>query len=123
MITKFKIFESSSETPQIGDYVICENHDIGSSLLLKDLQEFLDSNIGIVVEIQEGIFSDYFKNFYQIEDGNGYKIKFDDVPFDIANDFCTEDEGVMMFNSNEIVYHSSRKEDCEAYFTAKKYNL
>ena len=93
---------------------------------LEDLQDFLDSNIGVIVEIQEGAFSDFFKNFHQDEnkDGNGYKVQFDNIPADIAADFCTEEEeNIILFNSDEILYHNINKEDCELYFAAKKYNI
>ena len=109
MITIFKIFENQ-DGPQVGDYVICCDHDMGTP----DLQNFIDNNVGLLIKREK--------------DGM-YIVKYENILKEVRSEMRYLDEdgynhkNVALMYYHEIIYWSKDKEDCESWLSAKKYNL
>jgi hypothetical protein len=107
MITKFNLWND----PQVGDYIICHDKNVGI------LDEFLSSNIGQCVEIQN-----------YPEPGLPYKVQYSSsliIKGNLQHFFkkSSIDTMTRWISSVEIIFFSSSREECEAYLASKKYNI
>jgi len=100
MITRFKLFESKEDLPQIGEYVIVKPND--KRRMSVDRRDFLLSNVGRIVN--KKYYSKKMKIFirYLVEFKTGIDSE---------------------FNADEIIEHSRNREDIEYIENANKYNL
>jgi len=99
-----KTYESLSDKPEIGDYVICEDEEIISN---NTFRPFIKNNIGQIIEIDEK--------------PPEYNIKYENIPTHLLNDYFYDD--ARYFYRKEIKYFSDNKEDLEILMNANKYNL
>ena len=77
-----RTFENINRVLQVGDYVICEDKrfDLDNKILVS----FLSENVGLLVEIDNGIFP--------------YNVKYENTPHEIKSKF---DQGVRSFSVYE----------------------
>lgn len=73
--------------PQVGDYVICKEEQLSSTIISKKIQEFVNNNIAKVVEIQSYT----------------YLIQFFDVPEELKN-YITYDDKEKQIDGGRRVY-------------------
>jgi len=114
-----RTYEHLNDTPTVGDYVICdENNNVNDNDRI--FNYFLSNNLGKCINIV----------------GSEYIIEYDNIPskikhyFHVWKGYRSKDKrykavttNCRKMNRNEIIYFSNNKEDCEAYLTAKKYNI
>jgi hypothetical protein len=114
MITNFKIFETVSTQPNLGDYVILFPKN-GSSEALSVYNKFISENVGEIVEIRRE------------HGGTGYIyfVKFENIPeilsFSHTNYF--RKNNTSDYTTQHFRYWSENKEELEAILSAEKYNL
>lgn len=106
-------YEESTNEPQIGDYVICQENYKSR----EELHEFMSNNVGEVISKnpkQYGFFLDY-----------KFVIKYEDIPKEISLYFVHENLTAMSIE--EILYFSSDKEEALKMLpiikNLSKYNL
>ena len=111
---------SNTILPQIGEYVICNpDYKNANQEYANKINNFLISNIGQILELDNihgPNFEPFFHVYYQNVPGDmsnsfGYHSKYRDSPF------------YMNFNQEQIIYHSTIKENLEPFIQANKYNL
>jgi hypothetical protein len=100
-IKYLKTFEENDSEPQVGDYVLCEEHIYPENTLTN----FLNTHIGIITA------DDYIKTKYR------YDVDFKVL---IPPDNLIDSRRFML---DEIVHWSKNKEDLEVIMSANKYNL
>lgn len=93
--------------PQIEDYVICRVLYISNDKL-KNLLNFIENNIGLIVGLDTSSYNTRFV------------VEYDNIPKEIKNYFKSN---VFFFSKEEIVKWSKSKKDLEIYIDANKYNL
>lgn len=103
MITKFKIFENTSDSyPDIGDYVVInvkwEDYTHYSTRLI----DFLNNNVEKIINCYEDDFDD---------GGDSFELRYDNS------------DNTIYISSKDIEYFSPNKQDCEMYLKSKKFNL
>ena len=93
---------------EVGEYVICTNKVSKTS---KDLDDFLDENIGVVKS------NNFIPEF-------PYLVQFEYIPYDVKLSYEeSHNNNCIVFNIKEIEYHSKNKEDLEIYIDTNNYNL
>lgn len=120
----YKFNESTQNKYNIGDYIIANevhNNDDGTIITSfvseKDINEFLNNNIGQIIEPTEEIMKEY-------NDKYDYYVSYEYVPKIYKYDFFFFDNySIRPFNEDEIVFCSPNKKDLEFYIDANKYNL
>jgi len=111
MITNFKIFENSENTPQIGDYVYIIADYAGEKF-----KEFFKHNFGKIVKIE---------NYMDIKSiDKSYIVHFTDAQH-IENDgnYDFSNEGTWEAYRREIIAFGKTKEELNLNMSANKYNL
>jgi hypothetical protein len=109
-----KLYEELNvKIPQIHDYVLCveseyEDDTINESEI--NLNNFISSNIGIIIKVKISVKSKY-----------DYHIKYENVPDDIAMYF--EYDNTRWSVKSDIIHWSNDREDLEALLAIKKYNI
>ena len=96
-----KHYEDLKITPQIGDYVISASNPKEETV---DIKTFLLNNIGQIVSI--------------INNGARIRLKYENVPSNLLNE-----DDTWWIDVEDILHHSSNKEELEIKLTANKYNL
>ena len=96
-----RLYEELSNEPQVGDYVVC---NITKEWFFND-----DSDGG-----------EPRWNFDTINNSVGRIRNKSSFLYSIKFDF---EEDIIVFNTEDIVFHSKNKKDCELYLDTKKYNL
>ena len=91
--------------PQMGDYVICEEQYFSYDEH-KNYFNFLDNNIGIIVNRDSG-------------DGKFF-VEYSNIPEEIKSYFK---EDITYFDIDEIVEWSDKKKDLELILNTRKYNI
>jgi hypothetical protein len=113
MITKFKIFETISTQPTLGDYVIIDGTGTDKYAAYKD---FVDNNVGKIIKVASE---------YHGSDGKIFTVKYDNIPdilkFKNLNFFYTDD--TRKCTVQHFKYWSDDKEELESIIGAEKYNL
>jgi hypothetical protein len=99
-----KKFETLYENPKIGHYVLCKEEYNKRYAAVKP---FIDSNIGIITQIDNS-------GIYQ------YIVKYENIPDELYEFF---DDGTRNMKALEIVYWTDDKSELESYLNSKKYNL
>jgi len=109
----YKKFENYSQGfPQIGDYVICQEEDLGDgNAASKEVQKFINNSIGKIIEV-----SDEPKLIYP------YNVQYQNIPENIEDAFYSGSSS-RKYSRKEIIFFSQNKKDCEIYLQMKKYNL
>jgi len=117
-----KAYESSSDeiedhipkigSPQIGEYVICEEENRNKS---EACRKFLQKNIGQIIRYVE-----YGNNF---GDNLVYLIQYNNVPDKLEKYFRIISPNCRTMSEDEIKFHSYNIDDLEILFSANKYNL
>jgi len=102
-----KNYESTEKMLEIGDYVICEESNIGSD---DDTMKFLSENIGQYVD-------------YSDNDQYPYVIQYEDCPSDLNGFNYTTRENARLMERKEIKYFSKNKEDLLPIIDVNKYNI
>jgi hypothetical protein len=136
MIIKFKIFESDSNAPKIGDYIVCEdlsasNH---SGTGYKLFSEFIVTNVGQIVRTSETheffVIYNNVPEIYDILDYAFYTpdrtiikgLKYKKIKVD--NKIYTN---ITSIRRKEIIFFSNDKKTVENFIetreNANKYNL
>ena len=113
MITKFKIFESINEQPQIGDYVIVDNSDEDDGE--NNIWNYFNNSVGKFIDIV-----DYTKSHvieYTLTE-DLYKKYMPYIMHKNKNNTITSN-----FELKQIKYWSKNKEELEVLLASKKYNL
>ena len=111
-----KTYETIEDELQIGDFVICKEkensytYSIYSQDDYEKLQYFLENNIGLIKKKGKRATSQPY-----------YKVFYDYLPDNIKQYFSPKN--LRPIYKEEILYHSSNKEDIEQILNAKKYNL
>jgi hypothetical protein len=109
MITRFKIFETVSTQPNLGDYVIL------MALPGSDFYKFVNFNVGKIIKIARE------------HGGRGYNftVEYENIPkilsFHEQNYFYTDN--TRKCTTQEFKYWSDNKEELETLINAEKYNL
>lgn len=118
MITLFKIFESITTPPKIGDYVLIDSNLFHNYYRNELFCEYINSNIGQVIEIK--ITQDRFK-FNE----NSVVVKFENIPKELSffGDNFFDRNNNRTCSISTLKCWSSNKEELETLITAKKYNL
>jgi hypothetical protein len=97
MITKFKIFESVNELPELGDYVIVDSKvGFGS----EDLINFYKNNIGKIIKKNAN-------NWYDVKYENKLKLE----------------SGLHIVEISGLKYWSHNREELELILKKEKYNI
>jgi hypothetical protein len=122
-----KLFEDNKgyKRPKIGDYVICTDY----TKIEPDEKLFIENNIGqiISIDIAENPYKVKFKNIPKeyktgrISTGNIKVLS--GLPYNTFISPSFLENNCRYFNSKEILYFSSNKEDLKIIISAKKYNL
>jgi hypothetical protein len=120
MITNFKTFENVKDEPEIGDYVICHIvEEFDSEKYQEDTDEFLNNNIGIIIDI--------YQERYVADSITKYNIKFDNSPnYNNDSQLCQAfdtNTNTLYFYADEIDFWSKSKEEVILMRDTKKYNL
>ena len=102
MITRFKIFESANRLPEVGDYVIIDPY-VGTSLTFLD--DFFNTNIGIIENVRIDSCKIYFEN---VPSTNNNKY----------NDYKHREYHIV-----HLKYWSDNKEDLMPYIEEQKMKL
>lgn len=112
-----KIFDSyKSNTPQVGDYVICDEiADSSDDPLYKKTVEFELNNIGQIIK-------------YIPSANYPYIVQYENPPDELSEFFS---HGIILYNisncrkmiSNEIIYWSKDKEYLETIIKTMKFNI
>lgn len=103
-----KYEQLKKNNPQVGDYVICE--DRGDSSATDNLLNFIENNIGQIVD---------YKEYYGVIP---YEVQYIDRPESLKKYFHDDDK-VRRYSLSEIKFWSKNKIDLEIILSAKKYNL
>jgi len=113
-----KYFESKKDI-QIGDYIIGSLSDAEFFILkkktnegdeyMKDFCDFLENTIGEVVGIK----------LYNNDKSIMYMVQYDDMNDELIDEF----ENPTSITEYDILFSSSKKEDCEIYLISNKYNI
>jgi len=118
MITRFKIFETVSTQPNLGDYVIIYNAR-GDSQALDVYNRFVSENIGEIVDIKDQ------HNGLKTPSGQIYIVKFENIPeilsFSKTNYFRRNNTSD--YTTQNFKYWSDNKGELETLINAEKYNL
>lgn len=127
MITKFRLFESINKLPEIGDYVAISadalidlfdtNYDSKDSKDLEDikkLSDFYKNNVGKIISYTD--------------DENYYNIQWEHTPklFGMQENWFKQVKKLKNSKKHHISWFlcwSDKREELEAYLSAKKYNL
>jgi hypothetical protein len=96
-----KTFESKNKTPEVGDYVICED-DFGNEIITN----FISSTAGKIKKKLKGNL-----------DSHTYLVYYENAPNIGFRNSCRE------MTLKDIIHFSKNKEDLEAILAAKKYNM
>ena len=96
-----------SPTPEIDDYVACDEHFYVDKSEIRQLKNFTSNNVGKVIKRQDGLDRNFLVEY--------------DVPVDLQSFFSDKKCRSMM--KKEIIFWSKNKEDAQDYLEAKKYNL
>lgn len=110
MIIKFKIFETISTQPNLGDYVIIDGAD-----KYDEFNDFVKNNVGRIIKVGRE------------HGGNGkvFTVKFENIPerltYQKLNFFYTD--GTRKCTAQHFKYWSDNKEELESLISAEKYNL
>ena len=128
MITKFKLFESIADRPQVGDWILIEFDDGTNDWLkgYKKIKEFVSRNFAYIVNAD---FSKSVASLLQAE----YKVRFSDLSEKdrkILNNYMkqegydrTDDPNIIDLMEWDIKFWSKTKEDLEIKINAHKYNI
>ena len=92
--------------PKVGDYVICSCGDIGE---FDKYNDFIKDKIGKIVKYYDGGKYSYF-------------ITFDNIPGDLWNNII-DNERIIVFKREEIIYWNSDKDTIESIINSKKFNI
>jgi len=109
----YKIFENfNQKNPQIGDYVLCEEEDLGDgNSALIDVKNFVKNNIGKLIKIVDEKRYNYF-------------VQYENIPENIIDFFYfRENKSSRIYYRKEIKFFSPNKKDAEIILQANKYNL
>jgi hypothetical protein len=101
-----KQFENNNE-PKVGDYVVCHEN---SQNVDSDMNFFLSQNIGKIESIGGQIESIYYVEF-----------DYYSIPVKLIENF--DNENILQFFKNEILFYSYDEEECEIYMDSNKYNI
>jgi len=113
MITKFRIFESNEDEPEVGDYVICyEDGPVRDTRI----NTFLLDNIGQIIEIDNEDEQEKWKFLVQFENFSDTYVK-----AHYFNDY--NKDGCRKMSKDDIKFWNSDRNMLEAIIIAKKYNL
>lgn len=103
-----KKFEIISNNISIGDYVLVKYRTIKDNALLKQLSNFINNTIGIVVKIND---SDIY-------------VKFENIPNNLILFFShTNFESTKCILKYNIIDFSKTKEDLELKIQTQKFNI
>jgi len=115
-----KTYEQNIE-PQVGDYVICEDHlYIRRSGRSIEFLDFLLNNVGKIIGKNDDEYN--FSSQYK------YVIEYENIPQNIESCFDENRKNlnkrnVRAMKNSEILFFSPNKKDAETYIEANKYNL
>ena len=111
-IKKFDSKKDSSkkEEPQIGDYVICE--EPLTIHIFEELNRFISSNIGQIVQIDDELPDRYFIQYLNIPENLKLFFK-----------YLKKITNCRAMRRKNIIYWSRNKEDLEVILSSNKYNL
>ena len=122
-----KAYEQEQNLPKVGDYVILSS-DSSLDMIVRDHgnyrdgysehQEFLKNNIGKVVKRVSGTKIRSLKDHLEYLE---YPLKYENFPNIMDHYF--NNYGYRYIYKQDILFFSSDRADCEAYLSAKKYNL
>ena len=106
-----KIYEGYN-TPDVGDYVICDIYS-GQNDEFKELKDFININIGLVISIPKYI------------DETEYVISYDNLPEKMYSMYSsnTKNGRGIKFSIDEIKYSSKNKEKLKIILSANKFNI
>jgi hypothetical protein len=125
-----KTFENMNNTPQIGDYVVCERGK-GWSTISEDFNNYILNNVGKIISPikKDRITMSYINKGY-------HYVKYFNVPdiFYWAGEEPTEKRTILncwwdkencaiLIKNNDILYSSKNIEDLEILLQSNKYNL
>lgn len=104
----------NNNIPQIGDYVLCDPHDMsalfGTNTQKKSLKHFIENNVGIITKITPEEIT----------------VEYHNIPYTIQDNFFMMG-GKLSFDPDEIIISSSNmkdiKKEYELRLTSNKYNL
>jgi len=115
-----KTIENTSIKLQIGDYVICDEN----SSYPDELVEFLNNNIGQVVEFRNDNNSTA-NSFHSLNKNYNIFVVYNNIPISIVNKFYYHKyiNYCRLFSMNEIKVYSSNSKDLEFIIDANKYNI
>lgn len=112
---------SNTILPQIGEYVICAPVYVNANNEYADkINNFLISNIGKILEL-DNIHGPNFEPFFHVY--------YQNIPEEINRVFAWNGKSkeyskyYMNFNQEQIIYHSTTKDDLEPFTQANKYNI
>jgi len=105
MITNFKLYEKLNDNgaPNIGDYVICSDHENNNH------DNFFKNKIGKILNIN-------YDKIYT------HAITYDNIP-DRLYDNIIKGKRTIGVKRNNIIYWSENKEELEQMLQANKFNL
>lgn len=101
--------DMSTDTPQKGDYVICQERMLKNSTI----NDFLQNNIGQIAIILNN------------EKEYKYKVRYKNVPEELHYYFATgvDEFFRVQMRRDEILYFSANRADMQLILKAKKYNI
>ena len=102
-LKKFELIDYD-ESPEKGNYVLCEEDNIIINKLIKD-------KIGIIIRVDHTVDNPYLVKFLEIIDS-----------FNIKNPYLFNNN-CRWFKKHEILHFSNDREELSALISAKKYNL
>ena len=108
-----KTYEMLNNLPKVGDYVISNiNFNINIPSNVKELMEFVNNNIGQIIEIN--VYNKYLTK---------YNIPESIININKVDSFLSEKVQIFHLNIESILFWSSDKEIAELYLKNMKYNI
>ena len=123
MITKFKLFESITDKPQKGDWILIEFDDGENDWLkgYKKIKEFTSRNFAYIINAESGMENKYKVKFFDLSEKDRKILNSFMIQQGYDNKLC--DPNIIDLMEWDIKFWAKTKEELVIKINANKYNI